>query len=236
MFSATKRDTHAIWFTHLSDELRRDLEKLHANQEVELLINDHPTSWARMRASSVGSTPGLKLARGRPVWERIRMGETFTIGLNEGSPRSEDSSNLPKLEAEFLLARNRIGQGRPLFGGYEFADFSGARDKALQRRAIRLAIARGGEAPRDVGRSLTRATLQEETLHRLEAANSDGVRLAFGRDHQYSIPSGLAMEIGLAGKTWREALESLVRGTYGCLLYTSPSPRDRQKSRMPSSA
>ena len=25
-------------------------------------------------------------------------------------------------------------------------------------------------------------------------------------------------------------------GLYGCLLYTSPSPRDRQKSRMPSSA
>ena len=25
-------------------------------------------------------------------------------------------------------------------------------------------------------------------------------------------------------------------GTRGCLLYTSPSPRDRQKSRMPSSA
>src|SRR5665213_1536435 len=25
-------------------------------------------------------------------------------------------------------------------------------------------------------------------------------------------------------------------GSYGCLLYTSPSPRDRQKSRMPSSA
>ena len=28
----------------------------------------------------------------------------------------------------------------------------------------------------------------------------------------------------------------LVPGTYDCLLYTSPSPRDRQKSRMPSSA
>ena len=27
-----------------------------------------------------------------------------------------------------------------------------------------------------------------------------------------------------------------VIGTNGCLLYTSPSPRDRQKSRMPSSA
>ena len=29
---------------------------------------------------------------------------------------------------------------------------------------------------------------------------------------------------------------SLLRGYRGCLLYTSPSPRDRQKSRMPSSA
>ena len=30
---------------------------------------------------------------------------------------------------------------------------------------------------------------------------------------------------------------SLIKGTVcGCLLYTSPSPRDRQKSRMPSSA
>ena len=32
-------------------------------------------------------------------------------------------------------------------------------------------------------------------------------------------------------------VESFVRGrSNGCLLYTSPSPRDRQKSRMPSSA
>ena len=29
---------------------------------------------------------------------------------------------------------------------------------------------------------------------------------------------------------------ALVRELFGCLLYTSPSPRDRQKSRMPSSA
>ena len=27
-----------------------------------------------------------------------------------------------------------------------------------------------------------------------------------------------------------------LKGNYTCLLYTSPSPRDRQKSRMPSSA
>ena len=29
---------------------------------------------------------------------------------------------------------------------------------------------------------------------------------------------------------------TLQHTAYGCLLYTSPSPRDRQKSRMPSSA
>ena len=28
----------------------------------------------------------------------------------------------------------------------------------------------------------------------------------------------------------------IIEAIYGCLLYTSPSPRDRQKSRMPSSA
>ena len=31
-------------------------------------------------------------------------------------------------------------------------------------------------------------------------------------------------------------LEEVVEQLEGCLLYTSPSPRDRQKSRMPSSA
>ena len=30
--------------------------------------------------------------------------------------------------------------------------------------------------------------------------------------------------------------QSTMKPIYGCLLYTSPSPRDRQKSRMPSSA
>eukprot|EP01015_Nassula_variabilis_P011277 TRINITY_DN19140_c0_g1_i1.p2 TRINITY_DN19140_c0_g1~~TRINITY_DN19140_c0_g1_i1.p2 ORF type:complete len:156 (+),score=22.13 TRINITY_DN19140_c0_g1_i1:131-598(+) len=33
-----------------------------------------------------------------------------------------------------------------------------------------------------------------------------------------------------------EATTSLLRSQFTCLLYTSPSPRDRQKSRMPSSA
>ena len=33
-----------------------------------------------------------------------------------------------------------------------------------------------------------------------------------------------------------ETVYGLAGNAYSCLLYTSPSPRDRQKSRMPSSA
>ena len=35
---------------------------------------------------------------------------------------------------------------------------------------------------------------------------------------------------------FEDNLKSVVYSFYTCLLYTSPSPRDRQKSRMPSSA
>ena len=38
------------------------------------------------------------------------------------------------------------------------------------------------------------------------------------------------------GKRLRPLLLTATADMYGCLLYTSPSPRDRQKSRMPSSA
>ena len=34
----------------------------------------------------------------------------------------------------------------------------------------------------------------------------------------------------------RQAMEKAMQYAYSCLLYTSPSPRDRTRSRMPSSA
>ena len=36
--------------------------------------------------------------------------------------------------------------------------------------------------------------------------------------------------------TYRRFIESLINKNYACLLYTSPSPRDDELSRMPSSA
>jgi hypothetical protein len=44
------------------------------------------------------------------------------------------------------------------------------------------------------------------------------------------------IEIAKAGDTLDTVGKKLPGGAYTCLLYTSPSPRDRQKSRMPSSA
>ena len=45
----------------------------------------------------------------------------------------------------------------------------------------------------------------------------------------------IGLQVGLRGKAYQYG--GLWAGLlYDCLLYTSPSPRDRQKSRMPSSA
>ena len=46
-------------------------------------------------------------------------------------------------------------------------------------------------------------------------------------------PRGAALKAATRGHT---AIELRERGTNNCLLYTSPSPRDKRQSRMPSSA
>ena len=50
------------------------------------------------------------------------------------------------------------------------------------------------------------------------------------------IPFNLPVGNKLSGLTVSKRIEESVGGVSSCLLYTSPSPRDRQKSRMPSSA
>ena len=46
----------------------------------------------------------------------------------------------------------------------------------------------------------------------------------------------LEKEFGSIGRRKKYKVDAYVVANYPCLLYTSPSPRDRQKSRMPSSA
>ena len=55
-------------------------------------------------------------------------------------------------------------------------------------------------------------------------------------NEETAIPAELRFNQMLSCET-REQFEALQEvQSYTCLLYTSPSPRDRQKSRMPSSA
>ena len=58
--------------------------------------------------------------------------------------------------------------------------------------------------------------------------------LVFAGDTKYSHTSNNA-RVAYKYSKW-EDYGYLDYVTYSCLLYTSPSPRDRQKSRMPSSA
>lgn len=151
VLTATKRDTHAIWFKHVPAELSRQFKRLESNQTIDLAINDQMATWARMKESPVRPTRGPRLEDGRPVWECIRMGDTFTLGSVVPVRTSNDAI------AVALLPRHRRSS-KPMFDGYEYADFSGARDTAIQRRTIRMAFctrwrkARFGQAlldPRD---------------------------------------------------------------------------------------
>ena len=52
----------------------------------------------------------------------------------------------------------------------------------------------------------------------------------------HEITASSLVKVDLAGKKLMDSPFDINPAGYTCLLYTSPSPRDRQKSRMPSSA
>ena len=68
----------------------------------------------------------------------------------------------------------------------------------------------------------------------LEAYVVNAVHGYYDEEHLAPQPFIFTVWATLAGNGRIEALEETLN--YACLLYTSPSPRDRQKSRMPSSA
>ena len=71
----------------------------------------------------------------------------------------------------------------------------------------------------------------------------DGTTLTFTADADGDMMTGLTIDLDLTNDAFVEGTETFTvdlsnptSPTGVCLLYTSPSPRDRQKSRMPSSA
>ena len=83
-----------------------------------------------------------------------------------------------------------------------------------------------------------------ETLSQIEKQFGKGTVMRMGDREVVDIPSistgslGLDIALGIGGVPQGRVIEIFGPESSGktCLLYTSPSPRDRTRSRMPSSA
>ena len=111
---------------------------------------------------------------------------------------------------------------------------------ALQDLAARLkAGAASGQIPKIILLNGNEPLFIEEALDDVRAVlNEHGYderlkyQLETGFDWSQLSGSGQSMSLFCE----KRVIEFRVPNKLGCLLYTSPSPRDRQKSRMPSSA
>ena len=75
--------------------------------------------------------------------------------------------------------------------------------------------------------SIVQQRVYESRVHNIDKLKQRLVHVWHGMVDQTIIDSAI--------DEWHGRLRACVQAK-GCLLYTSPSPRDRQKSRMPSSA
>ena len=80
------------------------------------------------------------------------------------------------------------------------------------------------------------AELKATVLEELEASRERQDELRVQVDRLRDILQKSKKSIGLNDELFESAVSSSLQILGACLLYTSPSPRDRQKSRMPSSA
>lgn len=98
-----------------------------------------------------------------------------------------------------------------LFDKYLFADYSGASRSSAQRKAIKV----GHGVNQPVKSGFTRLDLLDYVLNELEQSTSRGERVIFGFDHSYGLPIGLAIDLGIESRLWRETLKTFVNGEYG---------------------
>src|SRR5678810_989542 len=125
------------------------------------------------------------------------------------------------LQAQGSVLTNKYAEGYPgkrYYGGCEFVDIA---EQLAIDRAKKLFGA-------DYANVQPHSGSQANAAAYLALINPGDTILGMSLDHGGHLTHGA--KVNFSGKLFRAV-------QYGiCLLYTSPSPRDRQKSRMPSSA
>ena len=86
------------------------------------------------------------------------------------------------------------------------------------------------ESQRGIG--MTSERTRERLIDRLK---EQGIKSRIVLDQIKKVPRHIFVDEALSSRAYEDTALPIGHGQT-CLLYTSPSPRDRQKSRMPSSA
>ena len=72
---------------------------------------------------------------------------------------------------------------------------------------------------------------------KIQMTHVNGIDVAYRWDGNKNGPIVMmAHAMGTSNEIWNQQIEALSDRYHICLLYTSPSPRDKRQSRMPSSA
>ena len=140
-----------------------------------------------------------------------------------------------QLPAKIALPQNHLDASGAVLGGvksgYKLAQSGGAGAARKSARGT-VAVVQPTAVP---GPKVAKVTLAPVTVSRkLDAQPYNPARVVVGQSIPDSVPDNLSQWVLVSGNYTPKGIYS--RPTYTCLLYTSPSPRDRQKSRMPSSA
>ena len=157
-------------------------------------------------------------------------------------------NNSEKIEKEYQIKNTHRAVGTRISHhlykkyGYEKLDenflslnFKGSAGQsfgAFSSKGLKLVLK--GDANDYVGKGLSGATISIKLSEESNLVSNENTIL--GNTVLYGATSGKLFAAGQAGERFSVRNSGAVTVIEGCLLYTSPSPRDRQKSRMPSSA
>ena len=170
----------------------------------------------------------------------------LAVALLPGALPAAAQPGPPDGTVEYAIMRNgdQIGSHRLVFrreGDRLTVDIN----VSVQVRVLGITAYRFTQTARETWRGGRLVTLDSSgnddgTQYAVRVREADGGLIAESGGRSVRFPAeAVALDVWNPAQLQREVLVDTIEGAArrpSCLLYTSPSPRDRQKSRMPSSA